>query len=200
MTTQTRYGNDSHYKAKRGDYMTTPKIYAPILHYFNRDRFDIDVSCSNRNIPAKHYYTKNGIFHNSTDNGLIQPWHGLCFCNPQWDIAMQFVKKGDAEIMINPDTEIVYVLSSDKMYIGYVQDYFVKNPNAVFWFLPGKQGFIIPGKEHEPVIPSVGVMMAILSKRAAEIEYGLNFYNTYNTTIFKGEKPRVQHEQTNLFD
>lgn len=192
MSTQTRYGNDSHYKSNRGDYMTPPQIYAPILNYFGRSEFDIDVSCTSKNIPAIKHYTK-------AEDGLKQSWDGLCFCNPEWDIAMKFVKKGAAELLINPDLEIVYVLSSDKMYIGYVQEFFLQNPDCVFWVLPGKQGFIIPGEEHKPLVPSVGVMMAVLSKHAGEIQYGLNDYNTYNTIVFKGEKPNGRHEQWSLF-
>jgi len=45
----------------------------------------------------------------------------------------------------------------------------------------------------------VGVMMAVLSKKAGSIEHGLNYYNTYNTIAFKGEKPARQAGQQKLF-
>lgn len=180
---QSRYGSNSHYESLRDDYKTPKCIYGPVLNFFKRKEFDIDVCCSDKNIPAKKHYTKQ-------EDGLIQPWKGLCFCNPPWKTAIKWVKKGANEVKTNPDLTVVYVLSSDKMYIGYVQDEFLKNPDAVFCVLRNKQGFIIPGQEDKAPVPSVGTMIAILSKHAGEIQYGLNYYNTFDTTIFMGKKIR----------
>lgn len=126
---------------------------------------------------------------------MIQPWAGLCFCNPPWNQSIKFVKKALSELEKDRTLEVVFVLSSDKMYINYVQDSFLNNPDCAFYVLRGKQGFIIPGKEDEPLQPSVGTMVAILSKRAAEIQYGLNFYNFFGTHVFKGEKLALPYEQ-----
>jgi len=70
-----RYGGEEHYKSGRDDYMTPPDIYGSLLELFNRNKFDIDVCCTKENIPANIHYTKN-------ENGLLQKWSGLCFCNP----------------------------------------------------------------------------------------------------------------------
>ena len=184
----SRYNDASHYQSLRDDYKTPPAIYEPLLKYFKRDKFDIDVCCTDENIPAAKYYTKE-------ENGLIQPWHGLCFCNPPWNKSIKFVKKALEEIEKDRSTEVIFVLSSDKMYINYVQDSFLNNPDCVFLVLRGKQGFIIPGQEHEPLKPSVGTMIAILSKRAAEIQSNLNFYNFYGTAVFQGQKLTIPYEQ-----
>lgn len=177
----SRYNSQDHYKALRDDYKTPPHIYEPILKYFKREKFDIDVCCTDKNIPAEKHFTKE-------ENGLNQPWNGLCFCNPPWNQSIKFVKKAIAEMEKNNELEVVFVLSSDKMYINYVQDFFLNNPDCVFFVLRGKQGFIIPGKEDEPLQPSVGTMVAILSKKAAAIQYGMKFYNLYKTAIFQGQK------------
>ena len=68
----SRYSNADHYKALRDDYKTPPHIYEPILKYFKMNKFDIDVCCTDKNIPAEKYYTKE-------DDGLAQKWKGLCF-------------------------------------------------------------------------------------------------------------------------
>lgn len=195
----SRYKDESHYKALRDDYKTPECIYGPILRYFERDKFDIDVCCSDRNIPARHYYTKDGIFHNSTDNGLIRPWRGFVFCNPVWKYTIKWIKKGVTELALNPDLIVTYVLSADKMYIGYVQDHILNNPDAVWFVLRGKQGFIIPGQEDEPPVPSVGTMVAILSKRAGEIQYGMNYYNLFDTYIYRGERLKTEYKQQCIF-
>ena len=180
----SRYSNANHYKALRDDYKTPACIYEPILKdFFKKDKFDIDVCCTDKNVPAAKHYTKE-------DNGLIKPWSGLCFCNPPWNQSIKFVKKALEELKKDPSLEVVFVLSSDKMYINYVQDAFLNNPDCAWLVLRGKQGFIIPGQEHEPPKPSVGTMIAVISKRAAEIEYALNFYNTYKTGVFRGVKLR----------
>lgn len=177
----SRYSNADHYKALRDDYKTPPHIYEPILKYFKMNKFDIDVCCTDKNIPAEKYYTKE-------DDGLAQKWKGLCFCNPPWNKSIKFVKKAIQEIKENPDLRVIFVLSSDKMYINYVQDYFLTNPECVFLILRGKQGFIIPGQEEEPLKPSVGTMIAILAKDAPAIQYGMNHYNLFKTPVFLGKK------------
>lgn len=179
----SRYNNADHYKSLRDDYKTPPCIYGPILQFFNREKFDIDVCCTDKNIPANQHFTK-------ADDGLKQTWSGLCFCNPPWKYSIKFVKKALADLEKNPSLEVVFVLSSDKMYINYVQDAFLNNPDCAWLILRGKQGFIIPGQEDEPPKPSVGTMIAIISKRAGEIQNGMNYNKTFKTPVFQGIKLR----------
>lgn len=58
MEKQQRYASDTHYNSLRDDYKTPPEIYKPILEVFNRKEFDIDVACTEHNIPAKRHFTK----------------------------------------------------------------------------------------------------------------------------------------------
>lgn len=189
-----RYNDNSHYTALRGDYMTPPAMYEPILKYFQRTEFDIDVCCTKPNIPAKKHFTKE-------IDGLKQDWDGLVFCNPPWNESKKWVQKAVETLKTNRNLTAVFVLSSDKMYIQYMQDYFVKNPHAAFLIIPKKQGFIIPDKPDEPPVPSVGTFIGFISRDAALIASDLNYYNPFGTACFQGVKP-YEHktsEQMTLF-
>lgn len=67
-----------------------------------------------------------------------------------------------------------------------MQDYITNNPNAVWLILPQKRGFIIPGQEDVPPIPSVGVAIAIISKDAKILQEKINNENIFKTTAFIG--------------
>lgn len=177
----SRYKNDDHYKSIRDDYMTPPEIYQPLLKFFNRVEFDIDVCCTKHNIPAKQHFTKE-------IDGLKQNWQGLCFCNPVWKFTNKWLKKGANLVRSGADFIGCYVIPSDRLYVNYMQRDIINNPYAAFAILPGKQGYIIPGLENIPPVPSVGTMICILTANASEIVYCMNNQNIYNTTFFLGKK------------
>lgn len=177
----SRYGNDSKYNSLREDYKTPEDIYRPLLDLFNRNKFDIDVCCTEDNIPANIRYTQK-------ENGLLQEWSGLCFCNLPWKKTPAWVKKGFEEHKKNK-CEICFVIPSNRFETGYMQDCIVNNPHATFFILPQKRGFIIPGQEDIPPLPSVGVAIAIISHRARELQYSLNYFCEFKTTSFSGNKP-----------
>lgn len=173
-----RYGGDEHYKSGRDDYMTPLDIYKPLLSLFKTDKFDIDVCCTKENIPANIHYTKN-------ENGLLQKWSGLCFCNPPWNRTPHWLKKGFHESS-NPDTHICFVIPSNRFETNYMQDYIINNPNALWLILPKKRGFIIPGQEDKEPIPSVGVAIAIMSHAAKKLQKEINDTNLFKATAFIG--------------
>jgi len=183
----SRYGNSSKYESIREDYMTPPALYKPLLELFGRTEFDIDVCCTKENIPANIRYTKN-------ENGLLQPWSGLSFCNPPWKKTPAWIKKGFEESK-DPNNEICFVIPSGRFETEYMQSCIINNPNALWLIVPGKQGFIIPGQEDEPPVPSVGSAIAIMSHRAKEFQYRLNWDNPYNTTVFSGEMPQNKNKR-----
>lgn len=174
-----------NYDSTRDDYKTPVSIYQQILDFVGAKRFYLDVCCSDRNIPAFHYYTKNGMFHNSTDNGLLHEWDGLCFMNPPFKTCPKWVKKAVESVEKN-SCEVWAVLPTNRCEALYYQDNIFNSNHCVFGFLPLKQGFIIPGQEHIPPIPSQGIMIACFSKRASEIQYGWNSDKLFNTKAFLG--------------
>ena len=173
-----RYGGDEHYKSGRDDYMTPPDLYEPLLELFQRDKFDIDVCCSKDNIPANIHYTKN-------ENGLLQKWSGLCFCNPPWNQTPKWINKGFKE-SVNPDTHICFIIPANRFETSYMQNYIINNPNALWLILPQKRGFIIPGSEDKKPVPSVGAAIAIMSSEAKELQKEINDKNLFKASAFIG--------------
>lgn len=188
MQDTARYKNDSHYNSIRDDYMTPPEIYQPLLKFFNRDEFDIDVCCTKHNIPAKQHFTKE-------IDGLKQDWQGICFCNPVWKHTNKWLKKGAELVKTGVDFIGCYVIPSDRLYVNYMQENIISNPCAAFAILPGKQGYIIPGLEELPPVPSVGTMICILAANASEIAAALNDHQIYKTTFFVGKEIKKRTEQ-----
>ena len=179
MEKTTRYGSGVKYGSNRDDYMTPPEIYEPILKLFNKNKFDIDVCCTQNNIPAWNHYTKE-------DNGLLKSWSGLCFCNPPWNKAQDWIKKGAKEMNCYSAPTVCYVLPANRFETGYMQKFILNNEEVAWLVLPNKQGFIIPGQEHVPPIPSVGVLIAVMSKHAEDIREDMNDRNIFKTTAYRG--------------
>ena len=158
--------------------MTPLSMIEPILNFLGRNEFDIDVCCTKHNIPALQHFTKHV-------DGLAQNWHGKCFMNPPFNEAIKWVKKACMEVTMN-GCEVWCVLPIDRFYVDYYHDYILNNYNCVFGILKGKQGFIIPGEEEKPPVPSVGIMIACFSRRAAEIEYCWNMEKLFGVKAFNG--------------
>lgn len=169
------------YDSIRDDYKTPPEIYERLLKYAQIEKFDLDVCCSEHNIPAKAY---NDVFF---VDGLQTEWIGKCFLNPPFKETIKWVRK--AVEMVKKykfDTEVFCVLPGDRFETKFYQECILLNPDCLFAFLPFKQGFIIPGQEDEPIKPSQKIIIAIFTKRAAEWAYSWNYYDWFNTKAFIG--------------
>lgn len=175
-----------NYTSERNDYKTPPSVYNVMLAFANRAAFDIDVCCSEENIPAIRHYI-DGI-----DDGLKLPWIGSCFLNPPFKYAEKWVRRAVDQVAKSEsvETEIYAVLPADRCETKYYQECIIKNPHCCFAFLPKKIGFIIPGQEQEEPKASQKIMIAIFSKRAAEIAYTWNFFGggQFKTNAFLGKK------------
>ena len=170
------------YDSERQDYKTPPEIYEKLLRMAEIDKFDIDVCCSEKNIPAKRHFLD--LFY----DGLTEKWQGFCFLNPPFKYTQKWVKKAVESVDKN-DAVVFAVIPADRMETKYYQDYILKNPNCVFCFLPNKIGFIIPGHETEKPKPSQKIMIAIfcnqhklLNCHFSDSGFGKNF----NTVFIKG--------------
>lgn len=172
------------YDSLRDDYKTPPEIYERILKYAGIKEFDLDVCCSEPNIPAKKH---NDSFY---VDGLLTEWVGKCFLNPPFNQTIKWVKKAVESVSkYKYGTEVFCVLPADRFETKFYQDCIVKNPDCLFAFLQGKQGFIIPGQESEPIKPSQKIAIVIFTKRAAEWAYSWNYYDWFNTKAFTGMSP-----------
>lgn len=145
------------YDSERQDYKTPPEIYEKLLRMVEIDKFDIDVCCSEKNIPAKRHFLD--LFY----DGLTEEWQGFCFLNPPFKYTQKWVKKAVESVEKN-DAIVFAVIPADRLETKYYQDYILKNSNCIFCFLPNKIGFIIPGHENEKPKPSQKIMIAIFCR------------------------------------
>lgn len=167
-----------NYDANRSDYKTHVGMFGPILNLLGVQQFDIDVCCTEQNIPARTHFTKE-------INGLIQKWVGYCFMNPPFKTAISWVRKAVISVIEN-GCEVWAVLPTNRTEVGYYHDYIFNNTDCVFGFLRRKQGFIIPGEEHKDIVPSIAIMIVCFTKRAAEIEKIWNTVGLFETKAFRG--------------
>lgn len=86
----------------RCDYMTPLSLIDNILEIEGVNEFDVDVCCSEHNIPAKKHYSEK-------DNGLLKSWGKLNWCNPPFKFSRQWLnkaleeqKKGNSTWLILP--------------------------------------------------------------------------------------------------
>ena len=167
------------YRAQRQDYKTPPSIYEPILELLNRYKFDMDVCCSEPNIPAHQYIM-------APENGLIASWCGFCFMNPPFKFAKYWITKAVAEAA--KGVVVFSVLPADRLETNYYQQLILKNEDCMFAFLPGKVGFIIPGREDEEIKPSQKIMIVVFANRGLIRDLSLmwNLYRPFNSVAFKG--------------
>ncbi|WP_215844542.1 phage N-6-adenine-methyltransferase [Acidithiobacillus montserratensis] len=85
------------------EWYTPPEIYRPILSALQREDFDCDPASPHLDgpIPAQVRFT-------ATENGLLQPWHGVVWLNPPYgrairlwvQKALQEVQQGRADCII----------------------------------------------------------------------------------------------------
>lgn len=77
------------------DYKTPPILYNMALKRWGIDKFDLDVCCTDENIPAKSY-CKNGI-----NDGLVADWQQYNWCNPPFNECKKWILKAYNENITN---------------------------------------------------------------------------------------------------
>ena len=166
-----------NYVSSSQRYMTPPSLYQPILDFMGIDEFDLDVACENKNIPAKMYYTKEGLytkdnffFQVSPHDGLSGSWSDyvkIIFMNCPWDLSRKFIHKAVQEVNANPDMCVWAILPSSRPECIYMRENILMNPNCFITYLP-LQGFLVPEKPLEAPVPSVKAMVVYFGQDAWE--------------------------------
>lgn len=119
------------------DYLTPPELIEMAFNFFEGDTriFDLDVCCSDENIPALVYY-KHG-----ERNGLKEPWLSFNWCNPLYSQCEKWVKKAYSEQQLGKTTVMLLPVRTETK---YWHDYILFNPNVeIKWLRKGYQ-FINP--------------------------------------------------------
>ena len=74
----------SWFQRKKVDYETPPEIFDPLDREFG---FTLDVAANDENAKCERYFTER-------EDGLLQPWSGVCWMNPPFGRTMKkWVKK-----------------------------------------------------------------------------------------------------------
>lgn len=136
-----------NYEKKDNTYLTPPALIRGGLsllalekNQIKVDKFDLDVCCSNNNIPAKRHY-KNGEF-----DGLAEPWAEYNWCNPPFDECKKWVIKAYNEAKLGKTTIMLIPARTET---AYFHDYILYNPNVeVVWLRKGHR-FLDPETKQE---------------------------------------------------
>lgn len=191
------------YTSRSQRYMTPKDMYQPILDFMGMDEFDSDVACENMNIPAKKYFTEDGVY-NKNDfffkiadvDGLSGEWgDGVHFCNPPWDKCRHFVKKIYDEVTANKNARVWAILPMDRFETAFYRKYIAKNKNCFCVMLP-KAGFLTVEEPTATPVPSVKAMYVYFGQDAKEtaaswnevMDIGVVYYNLFSVDLEKEEK------------
>lgn len=91
--------------------------------------FDLDVCCSNKNVPAEHYF----MF--PEHDGLKEDWAPFNWCNPPFNECEKWVKKAYAEQQKGNTTIMLIPVRSETK---YYHDYILYNKDVdIHWLRKG---------------------------------------------------------------
>lgn len=127
MNKETKY----IFTAIRADYLTPPEVYQPFLDKIGRDKFDLDVCCTLKNIPAvKHFI--HGLF-----NGLLEEWEEYNWLNPPFKYTEKWVNKAVCEQKKGRTTFSILPVHTEAK---YWKECILENPYAeVVWLTKNKK-------------------------------------------------------------
>lgn len=167
-----------NFEQKRNDYMTPPGLINNLLKEIGFGAFDMDVCCTEYNIPAR-YHNIDGII-----DGLKTDWMKLNWMNPPFDVCDKWVKKAVAE---QEKGNTTYALIPARTETKFWHDHILFNPNVEVRFLRKGLCFIDP----ETLKP---VQMEVTDKKTGNKKLVDGVYkNALAIVIFKGcESPTKQ--------
>lgn len=124
------------YTKKDNTYLTPPSLIQRGLQLLavhkklpSVEKFDLDVCCSDENIPAKEY------FKSDSHNGLYEPWRKYNWCNPPFDECKKWVQKAFGEQQ-SGNTTIMLIPARTET--AYFHDYILHNENVeIIWLRKG---------------------------------------------------------------
>lgn len=124
-----------NFEQKRNDYETPPELVQMALNIMGFPRFDCDVCCSRKNIPAEHHFINGEI------DGLTTLWYLMNWCNPPFDQCQKWIKKAYEEQQTGCETIMLLPVRTETK---YWHDYILFNPGVKIHWLRKGYGFINP--------------------------------------------------------
>lgn len=118
-----------NYTMNANDYKTPPELYQKALKFFNIEKFNCDVCCSEKNIPAIIHFIEG------ERNGLNEDWEYYNWCNPPFNEAKKWIEKAYKEQQKGNTTCMLIPVRSETK---YWHDYILNNPNIhIDWLRKG---------------------------------------------------------------
>lgn len=99
-----------NYDYSKNDYKTPPEIYERALSRFEIPKFDLDVCCSEKNIPAENYYIQG------QKDGLTENWKQFNWCNPPFNECKLWVRKAFIELQKGNQTAMLIPVRTETEY------------------------------------------------------------------------------------
>ena len=131
-----------HYEMKDNTYLTPPALIERGLQILSIekglgkvDKFDLDVCCSNENMPALDYY-KYG-----EKDGLKENWKKYNWCNPPYNECKKWIEKAYGE-QLKGNTTIMLIPARTET--KYWHDYILFNDNVEITWLRKGYRFLKP--------------------------------------------------------
>ena len=120
-----------NFEQNRSDYLSPPELVNMALEDINKDWFNLDVCCTEENIPALNYYKYD------KNDGLKENWSKFNWCNPPYNECEKWVKKAyDEQQKGNTTVMLIPVRTETK----YYHDYILFNPHVkIKWLRKGYQ-------------------------------------------------------------
>lgn len=124
-----------NFEQKRNDYMSPPELVKMALDFKHKKIFDLDVCCSEFNIPADLYYVDGAV------DGLKMPWKKLNWCNPPFDTCAKWIKKAYEEQLQGNETVMLIPVRTETK---YWHEFILNNPKVKIQWLRKGYSFINP--------------------------------------------------------
>jgi len=105
---------------------------------------DLDVCATKENTKCERYFTEE-------QNGLIQPWEGICWLNPPYSEIITWVNKAAKEVYIFNNAERIICLIPARTDTKYFHQYVA--PYAHVIFIKGRIKF--EGAKNSAPFPSI---------------------------------------------
>ena len=105
-----------NFTQERSDYLTPPILIEEIFQELNllgimpAEIFDVDVCCSQKNVPAKKYFIDGEI------DGLTAEWGNFNYCNPPFSHCGQWVRKAYEEFENGKTTVLLIPARTETKY------------------------------------------------------------------------------------
>lgn len=116
--------------SSKSDMWETPQCLFDKLN--SKFHFDIDVCATKENAKCKKFYTKK-------QNGLLQEWKGVCWCNPPYGREIiKWVRK--ASISAKNGATVVMLIPA-RTDTKWFHDYIYKKDNVKIKFIRGRLKF-----------------------------------------------------------